>query len=88
MPLSIKSSGLKERVNKLLSEMTLDQKIGQMTQAERLTCTPKDVKKYHLGSILSGAGSYPGNSEPAEWVKMNDAYWQASLEADDECGQR
>lgn len=83
MPLSIKASGLKERVDKLLSAMTLDQKIGQMTQAERLTCTPQDVKKYHLGSILSGAGSYPGTSEPAEWVTMNDAYWQASMEADE-----
>ncbi len=65
-----------------MSTMTLDQKIGQMTQAERITCTPEEVKNYHLGSVLSGGGSAPGENLPADWVTMNDAYWLASMEAD------
>ncbi len=62
--------------------MTLDQKIGQMTQPERLHITPAQVKRYHIGSVLSGGGSCPGDNRPADWVAMNDAYWAASMEED------
>ena len=75
---------LKARVEALLSRMTLDQKIGQMTQPERMACTPEDVKVYHLGSVLSGGGSCPGENKPADWVDMNDAYWQASMDEDEQ----
>ena len=66
----------------LLARMTLDQKIGQMTQPERLHITPAQVKRYHLGSVLSGGGSCPGDNRPADWVAMTDAYWAASMEED------
>ena len=62
--------------------MTLDQKIGQMTQPERLHITPAQVKRYHLGSVLSGGGSCPGDNRPADWLAMTDAYWAASMEED------
>ena len=75
---------LKARVEALLSRMTLDQKIGQMTQPERMACTPDDVKAYHLGSVLSGGGSCPGENKPADWVDMNDAYWVASMQEDEQ----
>ena len=70
------------RVRELLARMTLDQKIGQMTQPERLHVTPAQVKRYHIGSVLSGGGSCPGDNRPADWVAMNDAYWEASMEED------
>ncbi len=73
---------IRTRVAELLSQMTLAQKIGQMTQADRLTCTPEDVRKYHLGSVLSAAGSCPVGNRPEDWVKMNDAYWYASTQKD------
>lgn len=62
--------------------MTLDQKIGQMTQPERAHITPGEVKRFHIGSVLSGGGSCPGGNRPADWVAMNDAYWAASMEED------
>ncbi|MEH6551503.1 MAG: glycoside hydrolase family 3 protein [Pseudomonadales bacterium] len=74
---------IKQKVDALLSQMSLDQKIGQMTQAERATCSPQDVKAYHLGSVFSGGGSSPADNRPADWVAMNDAYWAASMEADE-----
>lgn len=74
---------IRRKVDVLLSKMTLDQKIGQMTQAERRFATPDDVRDYHLGSVLSGSGSFPGNNLPADWVAMNDAYWAASMSDDD-----
>ncbi len=79
----LQNTALKNRVETLLAQMTLDQKVGQMTQPERMACTPEDVKNYHLGSVLSGGGSCPGDNRPAAWVDMNDAYWQASMEADE-----
>jgi len=66
----------------LLSKMNLDQKIGQMTLCERLSVSPEEVKKYHLGGVLSGSDSSPGANAPADWVSMNDAYWAASMAED------
>ncbi|MEM1091494.1 MAG: glycoside hydrolase family 3 N-terminal domain-containing protein [Pseudomonadota bacterium] len=69
-------------VREWLSRMSLDQKIGQMTQTERMAAEPDELKAFHLGSILSGAGSRPEGNTPADWVAMNDAYWAASMAAD------
>ena len=72
-----------ERVESLLGKMTLAQKIGQMVQTERMAITPQEVKTWHIGSVLSGGGSSPGDNQVADWVSMNDAYWMASMEADE-----
>ena len=71
------------RIGELLACMSLDQKIGQMTQPERAHISPAEVKAYHIGSVLSGGGSCPGDNRPADWVAMNDAYWAASMEEDE-----
>lgn len=73
----------KQRVEEILNSMNLVQKIGQMTQAERTTCSPDDVYRFHLGSVLSAAGSRPGDNTPQDWVTMNDQYWLASMADDD-----
>lgn len=70
------------KADALLSSMNLDQKIGQMTLAERSFVSPQEVRDHHIGAVLSGAGSSPGNNLPEDWVAMNDAYWSASMEAD------
>lgn len=72
-----------QRADRLLARLTVDQKLGQMIQTERLAASPEDVKAHHLGSILSGGGSTPGENRPADWIAMNDAYWLASMSADD-----
>ncbi len=64
------------KVRALLTTMTLDEKIGQMTQAEQSALEdPSDIEKYFLGSLLSGGSSDPkaGNSLAA-WTDMYDAY--------------
>ena len=70
----------------LLEKMSLRQKIGQMTMAERLAAEPADVRRHGLGAILSGGGSHPGDNAPADWVRMNDAYWQAAAGEPDSPG--
>jgi beta-glucosidase len=71
-----------EKASQLLAEMSLAQKIGQMVQVERLTTTPEEVKKFHIGSVLSGAGSCPGDNQPIDWVNTHDEFWMASMEQD------
>src|SRR5256885_14090154 len=47
------------RVNDLLSRMTLDEKLGQMTQAERGSISSAQITQFRIGSVLSGGGSAP-----------------------------
>lgn len=63
------------RVKDLLGRMTLAEKIGQMTQAERGALkTPGDIASYNLGSLLSGGGSAPTPNTPEAWARMVDGY--------------
>lgn len=73
-------------VDAWLARLSLRQKIGQMTMAERSSVTPEDVKRHALGAVLSGGGSHPGGNAPADWVRMNDAFWQAAVGDDDSPG--
>ena len=68
-------------VRALLSRMTLEEKIGQMTQAEQNALKdPRDIETYFLGSLLSGGSSDPraGNSLQA-WTEMVEGYQAHAL---------
>jgi beta-glucosidase len=70
-----------QRVDDLLSRMTLAEKVGQMTQTERYQVfgdeTP--ITRYGLGSILSGGGSTPSQNTPEAWADMIDRFQRAAL---------
>jgi beta-glucosidase len=68
-----------DRVADLLSRMSLDEKIGQMTQAERGSVTPAQVTQFRLGSVLSGGGSAPSPNNPTAWADMVDAFANGAL---------
>ncbi|HEV8717302.1 MAG TPA: glycoside hydrolase family 3 protein [Candidatus Binatia bacterium] len=60
-----------------LSKMTLDEKIGQMTQANKNALTsPSDITTYFLGSLLSGGGEGPNGSggTATQWADMYDNF--------------
>ncbi|MBO4275291.1 glycoside hydrolase family 3 protein, partial [Microbispora triticiradicis] len=68
------------RVADLLSRMSLDDKAGQMTQADRgALTTVSDVAAYRLGSILSGGGSAPSPNTPSSWADMYDNFQRQAL---------
>jgi beta-glucosidase len=68
------------RVADLLSRMTLDEKIGQMTLAEQSAISdPRDIATYGLGGILSGGGSAPTPNTPSAWADMVDGFQRAAL---------
>ncbi|HEX7308066.1 exo 1,3/1,4-beta-D-glucan glucohydrolase [Lentzea sp.] len=69
------------RIKAILKDMTLAEKVGQMTQPEIGQITPADVTTYGFGSVLNGGGSFPGGNKhaaPQDWLALADAYWEAS----------
>jgi beta-glucosidase len=71
-----------QRVRDLLGRMTLAEKIGQMTQAERVDVDADTslITTNALGSVLSGGGSVPTPNTPEAWADMVDRYQQAALD--------
>ncbi len=69
------------RVADLLGRMTLEEKVGQMTQAERgaVDGDPRQITTLALGSLLSGGGSTPATNTPAGWADMVDGYQSRAL---------
>lgn len=62
---------LNSRIKDLMSRMTLEEKIGQMTQIERGVASAEVMKDYFIGSVLSGGGSVPSKQASAEtWINM------------------
>ena len=67
-------------VDSLLNQMTIDEKIGQMTQVDQQFLNDiSDISKYGFGSLLSGGGSTPKVNEPQAWAEMYDKYQQEAL---------
>jgi beta-glucosidase len=73
------SAPVEARVEDLLSRMTLEEKIGQMTQIEKNSLAAGDVERYLLGSVLSGGGGYPARNAPEDWAEMIDGYQREAL---------
>jgi beta-glucosidase len=71
-----------DAVEALLSQMTLAEKIGQMTQPDQEYLEDAaEITELQFGSVLSGGNSDPaaGNSMEA-WTEMYDRYQRAALE--------
>ena len=67
-------------INKMIDRMTLEEKIGQMTQVDyRYLKEKSDIAKYFLGSILSGGGSTPPTNQPSSWVELYNDFQQEAL---------
>ena len=68
------------RVNSLLNQMTLAEKVGQMTQVDmRLLDSQEDIRTYHIGSVLSGGGSVPPTNTPQGWLDMVNGYQKMAM---------
>ena len=67
----------------LLATLTLEQKVGQMIQGEISEVTPEDLRKYGLGSVLNGGGSFPSGNKHAtveDWLQLANDYYLASTD--------
>lgn len=73
------------RIARIVAAMTLEQKVGQMTEPEIRYITPDEVRQYYIGTILNGGGSWPAMNKHAgigDWTRLADAYARAALSTD------
>ena len=74
------------RIAELLGRMTLEEKIGQLVQADLCCVTADEVRTYNLGSVLNGGNSGPGGDDlapAAKWLELADAFYEASVDTSD-----
>jgi len=69
-----------ERAADLLSRMSIDEKIGQMTLVEKNSIRPADITEMYIGGLLSGGGGYPRPNTAEAWADMVDGFQQKALE--------
>ena len=72
-------------IRRVVAGMTLEQKVGQMTQPNIWSVTPDDVRRYYLGSILNGGGAWPGkrkDASVADWLALSQRFTDASMSTD------
>lgn len=77
---------LEARVADLLARMTLEEKVGQVIQADINSITPAEVGEYDLGSILNGGNSAPDGDNyaaPPAWLDLADEFYAASTDTSD-----
>ncbi|MDP1026718.1 glycoside hydrolase family 3 N-terminal domain-containing protein [Sphingomonas sp. KR1UV-12] len=84
-----KSQGLidpatEAKVTALLARLTLEEKVGQMIQADIGSITPEDLRRYPLGSILAGGSSppigAPDRSPAGPWIATSRAFNAVALQ--------
>ncbi len=73
------SYSVEERTEDLLKRMTIEEKVGQMTQVDRQFLQANDIQNYFLGSLLSGGGSVPDPNAPYAWADMYDSFQREAL---------
>jgi beta-glucosidase len=74
---------IESRVRDLLAKMSVEDKVGQLIQADIKYVTPDDVRTYRLGSVLAGGNSKPpGQPYPvaSQWQALADAFYRASMD--------
>lgn len=84
-PIALDKS-IESDIDALLAKMSLEQKVGQMIQAEIKSISPDDAAKYHIGSILNGGGSWPtdkANGPLGAWLSMANLFYGASMDTGD-----
>ena len=67
--------------NRILNNMTLEQKVGHVIMPEINSVTPEEAKKYQFGTILNGGGGFPNqnkNSSVQDWKNLSKSYYEAS----------
>jgi len=77
---NLSEAEISKKVSELIDSMTLDEKVGQMTQIDqRFLDTITDLSTYSIGSLLSGGGSHPEVNEPQAWLDMYNKYQEETL---------
>src|SRR6201991_994165 len=74
---------IESRIKALLAKMSVEDKVGQMVQADIKYVTPDNVREYRLGSVLAGGNSKPPEQPypvASQWQALSDAFYRASMD--------
>ncbi|MEM9387502.1 MAG: glycoside hydrolase family 3 N-terminal domain-containing protein [Pseudomonadota bacterium] len=77
---------LEARVDALLAEMSVEDRVGQLIQADIGSIEPEDLREYRLGAILNGGNSAPNDdvrASPAQWLALADQFFAATNSRED-----
>ena len=69
-------------VDELLSEMTLEEKVGQTIMADLDFIKPSDLDRYPIGGILNGGNTSPNGNQRAstnEWKQLAQDFYDESI---------
>lgn len=78
-------AAMERRIAAIVAGMTLEQKVGQMTQPDVRYITPEQVTQYYIGSVLNGGGAWPDmnkRASVADWAALADRFADAALATD------
>lgn len=68
------------KIDSIMALMTIEEKIGQMTQIDQqFLVKDSHISKYSIGSLLSGGGSTPDVNEFSSWADMYDNFQSIAL---------
>ena len=76
---------MERRIADIVAGMTVEQKVGQITQPDVRFITPDEVRQYYIGTVLNGGGAWPDmdkRSTVAEWAAWADSFSDAALATD------
>src|SRR6202158_327363 len=71
-------AAIEKRITGMLSQMSIEEKIGQVIQPEWKTIKPEEVTQYHIGSIENGGGAVPGGNKHAtvkDWIQRIEPHY-------------
>ncbi|MEE2692620.1 MAG: glycoside hydrolase family 3 N-terminal domain-containing protein [Pseudomonadota bacterium] len=77
------AAAVEARIESILESMTLEEKVGQLIQADIASIKPDDLLRYPLGAVLNGGNSAPDgdNHAPASvYLSLADAFYDASVD--------
>ena len=71
-----------EKIDSLIALMTIEEKIGQMTQIDQnFLVDITDLSTYSIGSLLSGGGSAPDSNVFSAWTDMYEEYQKEAMKS-------
>jgi beta-glucosidase len=80
VPASTRAAGVPAPdIDQLVAQMTLDEKVGQMTQASRIALQGAEVRELYLGSVLNGGDDMINPNTPAGWADAIDRLQMQAL---------
>lgn len=79
-----KDPALEQKISAKIASMSIKEKVGQLVMAEIGSISPSDVRKYNIGGILNGGGSWPTKqpgSDVRSWLAMAEGFYRESVKS-------